>query len=141
MGGAAVGFHKAKFSYDWGANYERNFIGGPRGMMQSGRSYGMMQGDSSFRGMMGGLDDRDFRSGHGVAGTILSIADSTLVIKDRNGKENSVAVTDKTLIKRGRDTVQSSDLKAGDTVVVMGQPDQNGLIDAILIRIFGTNGN
>ena len=36
-GGVAVGFKKARFSYKFGENYERNFIGphmrGPMGMM------------------------------------------------------------------------------------------------------------
>ena len=33
-GGMAIGFRKAKFSYKFGENYERNFTGhGPSGMM------------------------------------------------------------------------------------------------------------
>ena len=45
-GGVAVGFMKARFSYNFGENYERNFVGGPfqgPGMMGRGPQ-GMMRG-------------------------------------------------------------------------------------------------
>lgn len=131
-GGLAVGFHKARFSYAFGENYERNFIGGPRGMMQGGRG-GMM--DDRF-GFGRGFDGRDFRNAHGLSGEILSIAENTLVVKDGDGKENAVTVTEKTLIKNGRTTISLGDLKAGDKVVVIGQPGDNGIVNADLIRVF-----
>ncbi|MDP3956922.1 MAG: hypothetical protein Q8Q10_00275 [bacterium] len=124
--GVAVGFHKAKFSYAWGENYERNFVGGARGMTANGR------------GMTGrfGLDERDFRNAHGVAGSILSLSDGSLVIKDKDNKENSVAITEKTLIKSGRATVTLGDLKVEDKIVVIGRPGENGVVNADLIRVF-----
>lgn len=126
--GVAVGIHKARFSYAWGENYERNFVGGARTMMSSNRG-----------GMMGrfGFDSRDFRNAHGIAGNVLSVSDSSLIIKDRNNQENAVAVTEKTLIKSGRATVAIGDLKAGDRVVVVGKPGDNGVVNADLIRVFG----
>jgi len=119
--GMSVGFHKAKFSYKWGENYERNFagpgMGGPMGFMHD------------FQG-------RDFRNSHGTAGVIVSLTDNNLVIKDRDGKENTVAVTDKTVIKKYREDIKITDLKQGDQVVVLGNPGNDGTINADIIRVF-----
>lgn len=128
-GGVAVGLKKARFSYRWGENYERNFIG-PR----------MEKGQPGFtRGMMRNFEGRDFRNPHGLSGTIISISDNNLVVKDKDNKENTVAVTEKTIIKSGRDDIKISDLKNDEQVVIMGQPGDNGVVNADLIRVFGTN--
>lgn len=130
-GGVAVGFKKARFSYKFGENYERNFIGphmrGPMGMM--GRP-GEFDPDFMSRG---------FRNAHGIAGTIISVADNKIIIKDRDGQENTISVDDKTLIKRGRDTISVNDLKNDDQIVVMGRPGDNGTISADLVRVFDNN--
>lgn len=131
-GGVAVGLHKAKFSYAFGENYERNFGDGSRNMKQGGRD-GMMD---RF-GFSGKFDGRNFRNAHGTTGTVLSIADSTIIVKDKDDKENAVAVTEKTLIKSGRDTVTLGDLKIGNRVIIVGQPGDNGVVNADLIRVFG----
>lgn len=130
--GVGVGLRKARFSYDFGRNYERNFIGFREGMM--GRP-GFMGG------MMREFSGRDFRNANGLAGTIISITNNNLIVKDQDNKENTVAVTDKTLIKLGRDNAQLSDLKQNDQVVVIGKPGDNGVINADLIRVFNANQN
>jgi hypothetical protein len=133
-GGVVVGLKKARFSYKFGENYERNFVGGPfqgsEGMMGRGQ-----------RGMMGDFGGRGFRNSHGIAGNIISVADNKIVIKDRNGQENTISVSDKTLIKRGQDTISLNDLKNDEQIVVMGQPDDNGTISADLIRVFDNTNN
>lgn len=131
-GGMKIGIHKAKFSCDWGKNYERNFIGEHTGRTDFGPGQFM-------RGMMRDIDGRDFRNAHGLAGTIISITDNNLVVKDRDGKENTVAVSDQTVIKSGRNDLKIGDLKVNDQVVVMGQPGDNGVVNAALIRIFVSN--
>lgn len=125
-GGLAVGFHKARFSYAFGENYERNFMRGPRMMEKKGE-----------RSMMpfSRADEENFRNGHGVVGEILSIADNSFVVKDLFGKENAVTVNEKTLVKSGRTTLVSSDLKVGDRVAVIGQPSETGSVDARFIRV------
>lgn len=134
-GGVATGFRKAKFSYKFGENYERNFIGGPfQGSM------GGMMGDRGPRGMLPDFEGRGFRNPHGIAGSIISVADNKIVIKDRDGQENTISVSDKTLIKRGRDTIGINDLKNDEQIVVMGRPGDSGTINADLIRVFD-NGN
>ena len=134
-GGVAVGFHKARFSYKFGENYERNFIGrpneGPMGMM----------GDRGPRDMMRGFEGSGFRNAHGITGNIISIADNKIIVQDRAGQENTISVGDKTLIKRGQDTISLNDLKNNDQIVVMGSPGDNGVVNADLIRVFSNNGN
>ena len=133
--GVAVGLHKGRFSNNFGKNYERNFMGS---RFDEGR--GTMGSRNGFiGGMMREFSGRDFRNAHGLSGTIISIADNSLIIKDRDNKENTVAVTDKTVIRQGRDNLQISDLKTNDQVVVIGKPGDNGVINADLIRLFGNN--
>lgn len=125
--GTKVGFRKALFSCNWGQNYERNFMG-PR------PSFGK---PGFMGGTMRGFEGKDFRNSHGLSGTIISIADNKIIIKDRDGKENTVAVTDKTIIHKNRfDNLKLSELKTDDQIVIMGKPDDSGVVEAILIRVF-----
>lgn len=137
LGGMAVGFHKARFSYDWGERYEKQFMGygrGDEGRGKEGRHASMMG-----RGMAGRLGEgRDFRNGHGAAGEILSIGDDghTFTIKNPDNNESTVRVQDATLIRSGRDTVQLGDIKVGDRVVVFGKPGDEGVVLADFMRVF-----
>jgi len=137
--GVGVGLRKGRFSNDFGKNYERNFMGS---RFDFDRDRGMMEGRGGFMGkIMRELTGRDFRNANGLSGTIISITDNNLVIKDRDNKENTVAVTDKTIIKLGRDSIQLGDLKQNDQVVVIGSPGDNGVINADLIRVFNNSVN
>src|SRR5512133_1553017 len=109
-GGVAVGLHKAKFSYAWGENYERNFIGNRGNMMGDVRNV-RREGEQGW-GMMNrfGFDGRDFRNAHGIAGTVLSVSDTNIIINDRDNKESTVAVTEKTLFKRNGEDIKMSDI-------------------------------
>jgi len=122
--GVSVGIHKARFSYQFGENYERNFMG-PRPSGPMGGPMGF------FREMEG----KDFKNGHGLVGEIISISENNLVIKDPEGEENSVAISDKTIIKDRKDNIKITDLKTGDKIAVLGKPDDNGIVSANLIRV------
>ncbi len=138
-GGVAVGLHKAKFSYQWGQNYERNFMGfGPGG--------GPMMGNNDNHGGMLNLprdiEGRGFRNAHGLAGTIVSISGNNLIVKDRDNKENTIVVSDKTIIKDRATDLKIADLKANEQIVVMGTPNNDqGVVNADLIRVFPNNPN
>lgn len=137
--GIGVGLHKAKYSYQWGENYERNFAGGQeRRQMGPG---GMGKRDGSGEGMMGFFrgEGREMRNANGISGSIVSITENLIVIKDANNKENTVAVNEKTLIKAGRNDVKIGDLKNDEKIVVIGKPDDSGTIVAELIRVFDIN--
>jgi len=119
--GVFIGATKARFSYRWAENYHKNF-GGPRG------------------GFMGGLPrfpDRDFIEGHGTFGEIIKINDADLVIKGRDDVEKVILITKDTIIKKGKKTIKKEDLKVGNAITVIGNPDNQGKIEAELIRVFG----
>jgi hypothetical protein len=121
-GGMYVGYRKARFSYQWGENYHKNF-GGPRG------------------GFMGDFGGKDLINANGVAGQIMKIDPSTssgqspvLVIRGRDNVEKIVVIKNDTVINRLNETVKLSALKVGDFVVVIGEPNDNGQIDAKFLR-------
>lgn len=120
--GFSAGIHKARFSYRFGENYERNFVKTERQEMK----------EKILRKMDGKL----FRSGHGVAGQIVSVADNLVVVSGPEGQENGVAVTAATIVMRGGDRISASDLKSGEKIVVLGKPNgDDGTIKADLIRV------
>ncbi len=136
--GVHVGERRARYSYAWGANYERNFVGGPGRIMNA--SHGQFEFQRGTPngpvGMAQGFEGRDFRNGHGVAGTIVSITGNNIIIKDRSGKENTVTVSDKTIIKNAQADIKITDLKNDESLVVIGNPSDNGVVNADLIRVF-----
>lgn len=126
--GMFVGFKKAKFSYKWEENYHRNFAG-PRG--------------GFFKNFSGG----DFIDAHGIFGQIIEIdplteseQEATLIIKGRDDVEKIVLVTADTSIKSFRKTVNLSELKVDDYIVAIGEPNDDGQIEAKLIRISPPDG-
>jgi len=128
IGGVALGLRKARFSNDWSDNYQRNFVG-PRG--------GPL-------GVMRGWGGYDFMDAHGTAGTIIKIVagasadQAILTIKDANNTEKSVVANVQTTIQQFRQTIKLTDLKDGVNVVVIGEPDNQGQIEAKFIRLLPT---
>lgn len=130
--GTIVGLRKAGFSYKWGENYHQNF-GGPR------------------KGFFRNFDEKDFISGHGVFGQIIKIdtavesgqtasstesgQTNTLIIKGQDNVEKIVLVKSDTVIQQARKTIQISDLKVDDSIVVIGEPNEAGQIEAKFIRL------
>lgn len=133
--GVGVGLHKAKFSYRFGENYEKNFLEG-RPMMPMNRLLDGRGEKNSFPPSFENMEGRGFRNAHGLAGEIISISDNNLVIKDKDDKENSVELSEKTIIKSGRETINKSALQSGDEIAVIGNPNDSGVVVADLIRIF-----
>lgn len=126
--GLSVGSHRALFSARFGENYERNFLGGP--------DTPDIQPLPTPGSMMDPREQKGMRNPHGVGGEILSISGDTIVIKDKNDQESSIRVSDATIINRGKETITVGDLVMGDKIVVVGKPQDDGVIDAHLIRIF-----
>jgi len=119
--GEFVGYRKANFSYLWGENYHRNFAGPKSGFLGNfGRGFG----------------DKDFINAHGTFGSIIEIDGDTLVVKGKNDVEKTILISDKTIITSRRETIKSSDLKVDDQVVIIGSPNEQGQIEAKLIRVF-----
>ncbi len=114
--GEMVGARKADFSCRWSDNYHQNF-GGPR------------------QGFMQGFGDKDFIEANGVVGQIIKIASSSVVIKGRGDIEKIVLINQGTIIKNLQETVSLESLQANDMVIVIGEPNNQGQIEAKLIRV------
>ena len=114
--GVALGYHEAVFSSHWGANYEHNF------------------GGSDMQGQMG-LPDGHGPETFGAIGQIISVASSTMVVQNNDQQEEKVIFNGNTVIRNQENTIPASSLSSGTYVVVVGTPDNQGTIDASLIRV------
>lgn len=121
--GIAVGTKRAEFSFKWAQAYHTNF-GGPQG------------------GFLGNMMGQDFTESNGVFGQIIKIDPSTgsgqaatLTIKGTDNVEKSILIGDVTTIVFQKKNIKLSDLKISDSVVVIGDPTDNGQIQAELIRV------
>lgn len=105
----------------------------------------------SHRGQWGRHDaDRGFRSpflpggfemphgfiqnGHGAVGTISALSLPTFTMQTREGTDQTILVGTSTII-RAMGTSSASSLSVGNKIVVLGEPDAQGRIDAKLIRV------
>ncbi len=115
--GMIIGYQKALFSFHNGENYEQIFIGPKHGPGFT------MQKD-------------DLMNAHGTIGKIIqvNINGKTFVLRGTDQVERSVAVDDDTLIKRFRETIPLAQLMVDDNVIVIGSPEDSGVIEAKLIR-------
>ena len=118
--GVFVGTKKAEFSFNWADQYHRNF-GGPQG--------------GFFGEFMG--TDKELPNANGSFGQIIKIDGSILTVKDSDGDntEKTILVGDKTIIVLQRKNIKLSDLKTNDNIVVVGEPNSSGQIQADLIRV------
>ncbi|MCX6790944.1 MAG: hypothetical protein NTV62_01975 [Candidatus Gribaldobacteria bacterium] len=125
--GLIVGTRKADFACRWSDSYHRNF-GGPKG------------------GFMNEFKDRNFMDASGIFGQIIKIDNSTstattepavlkIIIRGRDNAEKIILVSGNTSIALTKDNLKPQDLKMDDLVVVIGEPNQQGQIEAKLIRI------
>jgi hypothetical protein len=121
--GMFVGEKKAQFSFRWAENYHRMFAGPRAGFLGNLRMPPFPPFD-------------EFIEGHGTFGEIIKIEGNNLVVKGRGNVEKVIVVTEKTVIKSGREDIKFSDLKIGDMIVIIGSPNEKGQIEAKLIRVF-----
>lgn len=85
------------------------------------------------------VSPRDFvpqKFGHGVFGTIDSIGENSLIIKERNGALKTVLIEENTILRRNGSVIKFSDFQKGDQVIVLGEPEEKeGVIKAKVVRI------
>jgi len=120
--GMFVGGMKARFSYKWAESYHRNFAGPQEGFFGDLRRMVPPPGD--------------FIEGHGTFGEVIKINDSDFVIKGQGDVEKIIVIKEDTILEKGRTTIKKDDLKVGDRVVIIGFPNDQGQIEAKLIRVF-----
>jgi hypothetical protein len=114
--GVIVGERRSGFSARWGDNYHRNFAG-PR------------------EGFGGFYEKKEYIDAHGVFGQILKVDGAALVITGKDGAEKIVVINSETKIKKFKENVMKETLKVDDVVVVVGEPNDAGQIEAKLIRL------
>jgi len=117
--GVSVGSRKADFSFRWAEQYHKNFAGPSQGFLGMGNI--MMQDN--------------FIDANGVIGEVISVNDNKITIKGRENVEKIVVADEKTIIMCQRQNFKLTELKSGDSVVIMGEPNNNGQIEADFIRI------
>lgn len=115
--GMIAGFKKASFSNDWGNNYERNF--GP-----------MRQAPPFVRDNL-----KDLPNAHGAIGKIIKIEFPNIVVLDKDQTEKVVVIKDDTNILERKDKVTQDSLIVDQFIIVIGNPNDQGQIEAKLIRI------
>ena len=112
--GVTVGFHKASFGRAWGENYERNF--------------GMRPNRPMF-----GRDN--FPNASGAIGKIIKIELPNIIVQDKDNTEKAVLIGSDTKVQQGRVDMKAIDLKIDNFVVVIGSPNEKGVIEAKFIRL------
>ncbi|MBI5465141.1 hypothetical protein HY946_00850 [Candidatus Gottesmanbacteria bacterium] len=76
------------------------------------------------------------RFGHGVAGTIDSIGENTIIVKERSGALKTVLVDEETVLRKNGSSINFSDLKKDEQVIIIGEPqEKEGAIKAKVIRV------
>lgn len=77
-----------------------------------------------------------FSPSHGTFGQIKDISLPVVTVVEPNKEVKAVIVeSDTTIRNASSSTITATDLQIGDQVVVIGEPDPNGQVDAKLIRI------
>ena len=65
---------------------------------------------------------------HKVAGTISSIQDNKVTVKEDDGKTVTVMLNSKTQFSRGKATAERSALKVGEHIVAHGSDERGGIL-------------
>ena len=114
--GEYVGFRKAQFAESFGDNFQRNFIGARHGAATN-------------------VFFDDMPGGHGAIGKVVSVSLPTFVVEGPDNIEKIVMIDDDTVFRSFRNAATTTDLSPDQYVVVLGSPEDDGKIDAKLVRI------
>lgn len=115
--GETVGYKKAAFSYRWSETYQRNFVDARKKMPHA-------------------LRGRQWMNPHGAYGRIVALELPRMTVVGADEPEKIVRITDGAIIRKFRASISDGDLRVGDNVVAIGVPDNNGELEAKLIRVF-----
>lgn len=144
--GQYVGLKRAEFSFRMGDNYYRNIEG--RGFDMNNPANSRVGGPAGSIGPH--FNQNKMTESHGATGKIISIATSTAVtsatsttstpfftitVASPDNVEKDIVVNNKTLIRQFRQSLTAANLKVDDNIVVIGTPNENGQIEAKLVRI------
>ena len=86
-----------------------------------------------------GAEFEDFKNlpnAHGSIGKIIKISLPNIIVLDEREKtEKVVLIDDKTKIRMAREDAKAGDLRLEDKIIVIGTPNEQGQIEAKLIRL------
>jgi hypothetical protein len=116
--GVAIGYRRAIFASDFGENYYHNLYGDP------------------FGNPMVGVMNNGPLTIHGVVGQVIDVGSTTMSVENLNGNEESVFVASNTPIREMNNMIPLVEIDVGDHVTVIGEPNQNGQVEARFIRVF-----
>jgi hypothetical protein len=119
--GVLVGLEKARFSYRWN---DDNFR---RAALKT------MPAPPQFL-------DNGYLNSHGATGAVVKITGSQLTIKGLDGNEKIASVASSTVIRQDNTDIKPADLKVNDHIVIIGSPQNDGSIEAKLIRVLDDPG-
>ncbi len=115
--GFYVGYHNNSFRDRWDNRYSRE-LKDPR---------------SPFAPFM--MRGAEVINPHGAFGQIISKNLPRLMVQGPNRAEEVVLIHDKTIIRKFKNLGSTSDLVIGEEIIAIGEPNDNGEIEANLIRI------
>ncbi|MDE1875043.1 MAG: hypothetical protein KGI79_00225 [Patescibacteria group bacterium] len=115
--GVFVGYHKALFSYRGDERY-----------------FGMIEKPAP------GMAIDDFSPSHGAVGKVVSVTLPSFVVESPDNREETVIVDNGTSVRMFRGNASTTDIKPDEFVVVLGEPDQAGDIEARFVRVMPAPG-
>jgi hypothetical protein len=115
--GMSFGFHRAKYSLRWGDNYNR------------------IVGRNDKFGMMDRVSGREFFNPDGSFGKIVKISLPSIFVSDNEGIEKELKISTTTVIRKFKNNLKQEELKLDDFVVSVGKSNEDGSIEAKLIRV------
>jgi len=118
--GILVGYRRAIFATRWSDDYYGNFYGPPFGGPPP---------------LMGAALPGPFNT-HGVVGEVIDVESSTMSVEGQNGNEEMIFVSSGTPIREMSNAIQLMGIKDGDHVVIIGEPDDSGQVEAKFVRVF-----
>jgi len=72
---------------------------------------------------------------HGALGEVLRVEGDKIIVRNRFGVEQTLCVTPKTIIERGRRHISLEDIRRGERVIAIGSPQPDGSIQIRIIRV------
>ncbi len=115
--GMYVGERRAGFARGWGDNYGMIF-GQPR------------------MGFFPEPGENPIPRGFGNGGVVLKVEGNTIAIKGNDNVEKTVVVSNLTSIREGASSISADKINPGDSVIIIGDPNNSGQIQARFIRVF-----
>ncbi len=72
---------------------------------------------------------------HGATGIIFAINLPTITIADQDGSEKIIRIGDETILRSDRKTITANDLRVGNAIIVIGEPNGDAEVEARLLRV------